>query len=212
MKHIGPTEEAVIKLYTPLLSYFDGCSNVLDLGCGRGIFMEMLLRKGINTFGCDSETEMVQICREKGLNCIQDNIIHFLETTNEVFDGICCGHIIEHLPPDVCFKLIELVSIRLKKGGRFLIITPNPEDIRVITYYFWLDMSHVRPYPRLVIEEVLKHHGFHIKASHDSALNSPEDMNILKKFIANLIKSVLKKVLGCDIAYRGDTVVLAEKV
>jgi SAM-dependent methyltransferase len=211
MKHVGPKSESVMKLYTPLVSYFENCTNVLDLGCGRGILIEMLAQKGISAIGCDSEPEMVNICKAKGILCIQDNVIHFLETTNQTFDGICCGHIIEHMPPDVFLNLIKLAYSRLKKGGKLLIVTPNPEDVRVITYYFWLDLTHIRPYPKLVIEEVLRHHGFDIKASHDSIYNSPKSMNFLKRIAAVCIKSVVKKIVGVDILYRGDTVVLADK-
>jgi 2-polyprenyl-3-methyl-5-hydroxy-6-metoxy-1,4-benzoquinol methylase len=59
VSHVGPPEEKVRELYSPLLPYFQDCKMVLDVGCGRGIVLQMLAARGIAAIGCDAEREMV---------------------------------------------------------------------------------------------------------------------------------------------------------
>jgi 2-polyprenyl-3-methyl-5-hydroxy-6-metoxy-1,4-benzoquinol methylase len=210
IEHVGPKEESVRELYAPLLKYFEGCNNVLDVGCGRGILLDMLREKGIRAVGCDSEPSMVQTCIGKGLACVQTDVLSFIGGTDQKFDAICCGHLIEHLSPTAAHELLRQCFNKLTSGGRLLIITPNPEDLKVITYYFWLDLSHVRPYPRLLLEEMLKHIGFTILQSHDST-NAIQSKNIIKRFWVHVIKRSIYRITRLDLLYRGDTVILARK-
>ncbi len=147
VSHVGPPEDNVRELYAPLLSYFQSCQLVLDLGCGRGIVLEMLGTRGITAIGCDDEPAMAVECRRKGLECVETDALTFLRETTLPIDGICCGHLIEHLPPKAAMELISLCHRALRPGGTLVLVTPNPADLKVITHYFWLDLTHVRPYP-----------------------------------------------------------------
>jgi SAM-dependent methyltransferase len=209
--HVGPSEEKVRELYLPLLSYFQDCDLVLDVGCGRGILLQMFSEDGITAVGCDSELEMVSECRRKGFNVVQGDALGFLGTTELPIDGICCGHLIEHLTGESALELMRLCFQKLRGGGKFMIVTPNPEDLRVITHYFWLDLTHVRPYPRQLLEEMLQHVGFSIQASHDSVRDSLQDKTGLIKVLGSIMKWVAKRIVGVDILFRGDTVVVARK-
>ncbi|MBX7150650.1 class I SAM-dependent methyltransferase [bacterium] len=210
IEHVGPNEESVRKEYAPLLQYFDGCNNVLDVGCGRGILLEMLRERGINAMGCDSELSMVQTCLQKGFECSQTDVLNFVGGTDQKFDAICCGHLIEHLEPASALEFLCQCFDKLIPGGRLLIITPNPEDLKIITLYFWLDLTHVRPYPRVLLEKMLKHIGFAILQSHDSNLPL-HDKNIIKLFWMRVIKWFIYKITRLDLLYRGNTVILASK-
>ncbi len=48
--------------------YFAGQSNVLDVGCGRGEFLDLLREKGISAKGLDLNAEMVEVCTSRGLD------------------------------------------------------------------------------------------------------------------------------------------------
>lgn len=211
ISHVGPDETKVRELYFPLMSYFQDCNMVLDVGCGRGIVLQMLAERGITAIGCDSEMEMVSQCRSKGLSCVRADALGFLRKTKVPVDGICCGHLIEHLPTKAVMELMKLCYRKLQPGGRLLIVTPNPEDLRVITHYFWLDLTHVRPYPRLLLEEMLKHVGFSIHASHDAIKDSLQSKTGVKKLLGSAIKWLANRIVGIDVLLRGDTVVVAKK-
>lgn len=210
IEHVGPDEASVRRSYALLLEYFEGCNAVLDMGCGRGVLLEMLREKGIRAVGCDSEPVMVQACLSKGLTCFQEDVISFIRNTDQKFDGICCGHLIEHLPPSAALELLKRCYDKLSPGGRLLIITPNPEDLKIITFYFWLDLTHVRPYPRFLLEQMLKHVGFTIEQSHDLTYVMRK-RNVIKRFFVRVIRWLIYKITRLDLLFRGDTVVLARK-
>jgi O-antigen chain-terminating methyltransferase len=209
--HAGPPEHKVRELYEPLLRYFDGCRLVLDVGCGRGIVLSLLSERGIAALGCDSESEMVAMCRDRGLECIQADVLEFLRSTQVRPDGICCGHLIEHLPPLAALDLVALCHERLSSGGILLVVTPNPADLRVLAHHFWMDLTHLRPYPAKLIEEMLTHVGFSIVASHDAVPDSLQSKTGLKRAAGTVFKWAVTKIVGIDIVLRGDTVVVARK-
>lgn len=51
---------------------------ILDIGCGWGDFEEVLEKEKIPYLGIDVNKEAIEICRKKGLNCIQTKIQQFL--------------------------------------------------------------------------------------------------------------------------------------
>ena len=210
--HVGPPEEKVQELYRPLLPYLEGCRLVLDVGCGRGTVLQMLAERGISAIGCDSEPAMVAECRRRGLDCTQTDALEFLRQTARPLDGICCGHLIEHLPTSVAMELIALCYERLEPGGTLVIVTPNPADLKVITHYFWMDLTHVRPYPGVLLEEMLQHVGFSIHASHDAIMDSLQSKTGVKKLVGSIVKWIAHRSVGIDVILRGDTVVVGRKL
>ncbi len=71
------------------LDYFRGCRNVLDIGCGRGEFLELLRDNGIGCVGMDPDPEMIAICRSRGLKAEQTDGVAFLERAGDgSFDGM----------------------------------------------------------------------------------------------------------------------------
>ena len=211
VSHVGPPEENVRELYAPLLSYFQSCQLVLDAGCGRGIVLEMLAARGITAIGCDDEPEMAAECRRKGLECVETDALTFLRETTLPIDGICCGHLIEHLPPKAAMELISLCYRALQPGGTLVLVTPNPADLKVITHYFWLDLTHVRPYPGVLLEEMLRHAGFSVHASHDAVKDSLQSKTGVKKLVGGMMKWLVSRIVGMDVVLRGDTVVVGRK-
>ncbi len=144
------------------VDYFLGQSRVLDIGAGRGEFLELLRERGIGAEGIDTDTTMVERCKAKGFQVYQGDALSFLEGRNNYFDGIFMSHVIEHIPVEQVTRLITACFKALTSGGRLVIITLNPHNIDVMLESFWLDLSHVRPYPLLLLESLLKEQGFKI--------------------------------------------------
>lgn len=158
--------EALIKSrLKKYIKYFDSCRNVLDIGCGRGEFLELLKDRQIPAIGIDSDANMVDICSRKGLKVLQMDAYSFLKDKTGVFDGIFCSQVIEHLDPQDATDLLNFCQKALKPQGILVIITPNPRNINVITETFWLDLTHKRPYPLELLKELLSIIYFEIIAS-----------------------------------------------
>ncbi len=156
------SEEDIKQRLRKYLEYFNACQRVLDVGCGRGEFLELLRESHISALGIDMNAEMVEICRGKELDVSLAEACDFLRTGEEAFDGIFCSQVIEHMPPLEAQNFLTLCAKRLKPGGVLVLITLNPRNIRVMTNIFWLDLTHQRPYPLMLLEQMLTKRGFEV--------------------------------------------------
>ncbi|HXA50519.1 MAG TPA: class I SAM-dependent methyltransferase [Candidatus Acidoferrum sp.] len=129
------------KLYLPL---FAGLENVLDIGCGRGEFLEAVP----GAKGIDLSEESIAICRHKGLEAEVADLFVYLENLAESsLDGIFCSQVVEHIPAERLPGMIKLCASRLRRGGVIAIETPNPECLAIFATHFYLDPTHQRPVP-----------------------------------------------------------------
>ena len=125
--------------------YFEGCKNVLDIGCGRGEFLELLQESGIGGQGVDLDSNMVDYCLSKGLNAEKVDAISYLERIeDDSLDGVFLDQVVEHLDPNYLIKMLRLCHKKLNSGHRILIETMNPLTL-VSFVNFYLDMSHKKP-------------------------------------------------------------------
>ena len=146
------------QLYLP---YFAGCRNVLDIGCGRGEFLEMMRDAQVPARGIDLGEESVAACRHKGLEAEAADLYVYLPNLPEAsLDGIFCSQVVEHLPPERLPEMIKLCSSRLTRNGLIAIETPNPECLAIFATHFYLDPTHHRPVPHPLLAFYLEEFGF----------------------------------------------------
>ena len=156
----GP-EEHVRKRHRRHIPRFAGCADVLDIGCGRGEFLESAREAGIAARGIDQNAECVALCRSKGLAAETADLFTFLDATeNRSLAGVFCAHVVEHLDPLSLPILIELLSCKLQTGGVLVIETPNPENAETMARHFWIDPTHTRPVPVALLRFYLEESGF----------------------------------------------------
>jgi O-antigen chain-terminating methyltransferase len=142
------------------LPYFEGCRDVLDIGCGRGEFLEMMRDASIPARGIDLGAESVATCRLKGLDAEIADVFPYLASLEEgTLDGIFCSQVVEHLPPERLPELIRLCAQRLARGGVIAIETPNPECLAIFGTHFYLDPTHTRPVPHPLLRFYLEEYG-----------------------------------------------------
>jgi 2-polyprenyl-3-methyl-5-hydroxy-6-metoxy-1,4-benzoquinol methylase len=150
-----------------------GAQTVLDIGCGRGLFLELLRNAGINAVGVDSNAAAVEQCRARGFGRAEtSDAKDFLRNCvrrGERFDGVFCSHIIEHMDGRDGVELVSLAAQVLNPGGRFVVVTPNTRNLEVATENFWMDPTHVRPYPRRLLEALLQAAELRLVASFEDA-------------------------------------------
>jgi O-antigen chain-terminating methyltransferase len=145
------------QLYLP---YFAACRNVLDIGCGRGEFLEMMHAARVPAKGIDLSEESVATCRHKGLEAETADLFVWLADCPEAsLDGIFCAQVVEHLPPDRLPEMIKLCASRLARHGVIAIETPNPESLAIFATHFYLDPTHQRPVPHPLLAFYLEEFG-----------------------------------------------------
>ena len=158
-KFRGP-EEYVRNGQRQYLPFFRDCREVLDIGCGRGEFLELMREAGISARGIDSSEESVALCRSKGLHAETADLFAYLESLPEAsLDGIFCSQVVEHLPPERLPLALKLAASRLSRNGALVIETPNPECLAIFATHFYLDPTHTRPVPSALVAFYLEEFG-----------------------------------------------------
>jgi 2-polyprenyl-3-methyl-5-hydroxy-6-metoxy-1,4-benzoquinol methylase len=158
-KFRGPEEYVKTgqRIYLP---DFSGRQSVLDIGCGRGEFLEAMRDAGVPARGIDLSEESVATCRAKGLNAEVADLFVYLNGLPEAsLDGIFCSQVVEHLPPDRLPEMIKLCAARLSRGGVLAIETPNPECLAIFATHFYLDPTHTRPVPAALLAFYMEEFG-----------------------------------------------------
>ncbi|HKE27985.1 MAG TPA: class I SAM-dependent methyltransferase [Bryobacteraceae bacterium] len=154
------TEEYVKAGQQIYLSYFSGRGSVLDIGCGRGEFLEMMRQANVPARGIDLSEESVTLCRQKGLEAEAADLFQYLTAQPEAaFDGIFCSQVVEHLDPARLPELIRLAASRLERNGVLAIETPNPECLAIFATHFYLDPTHTRPVPHPLLAFYMEEFG-----------------------------------------------------
>jgi len=98
-RYRGSQEDIRARLltYVPL---FEGAADVLDIGCGRGEFLDLLRERGISGRGLDVNHEMVEVCLARGLNVAEGDALGFLESLPDgSLGGLLAAQVVEHLEP-----------------------------------------------------------------------------------------------------------------
>jgi SAM-dependent methyltransferase len=109
------------------LPYFDGASDVLDIGCGRGEFLDLLKARGIRARGIDLNHEMVEECRARGIDATEADAVSYLASLPDAsLGGIFAAQVVEHLEPAYLLRFLELAFHSLAPGGRIVLETLNP--------------------------------------------------------------------------------------
>ena len=152
--------EVYLQFIRPLANFYPEI-NALDLGCGRGEWLELLRENGIDAKGIDLDEGMLNACRQQNLDVETADVIQYLKNLPDSSLTVVSGfHLAEHLPFELLKELISQVKRVLVSGGVFILETPNPENIMVGTCNFYFDPTHQRPIPPLLLEFLLEYYGF----------------------------------------------------
>lgn len=134
---------------------------ILDLGCGRGEWLEVLSENGFTASGVESNAAFAEECRTRGFTVHHGDAMRYLqEALPESLGAITGFHIIEHLPFSVLLTLLDEAVRVLKPGGILMLETPNPANLIVGAHTFYLDPTHVRPLPADLVRFLVEARGF----------------------------------------------------
>lgn len=157
------SRDLILERQRRYVRYFQASWNVLDIGCGRGEFLELLQEVGSDGWGVDNNPVAVLVCVARGLRAIEADAIAYLETVEEgTLDGIFCAQVVEHLSRPELLDLLHLARRALRPGGRALFETVNPHCLTVFSDSFYVDPGHVRPVPPELLSFDLEAAGFEI--------------------------------------------------
>jgi SAM-dependent methyltransferase len=138
--------EAIGENLASYLPIFAGASDVIDIGCGRGEFLDLLRERGVTARGIDLNDSMVEICREKGLQADQADALAYLRAQPAgSLGGVFAAQVVEHLEPGYLTHLLDAAFDALRPGSPIVLETINPACWFAFFESYVRDITHVRP-------------------------------------------------------------------
>ncbi|WP_130736761.1 bifunctional 2-polyprenyl-6-hydroxyphenol methylase/3-demethylubiquinol 3-O-methyltransferase UbiG [Flavobacterium sp. J27] len=200
IKSDNPVHQRLLFGYHSAKEYIQG--DVLEIGCGIGRGLEIVVKKSKTYTGIDKNKKLIE---EQIQNYPENSFIHgtvppLLEIKNNSFDTIITFHVIEHIEKDTLF--IDEIYRVLKPSGILIISTPNKE--KTITKNPW----HIREYNNIELRNIFNPKQFTVEKEYgifgnkkvDSyfELNKKNTLKILRYDflnIRNLLPSFLFKIV-----------------
>jgi O-antigen chain-terminating methyltransferase len=134
---------------------------IVDIGCGRGEWLEAFRYQGFEGYGVDTNAAMVDHCKGRKLHAVvSDGLAHLRTLPTSSVGAVTALHLAEHVPFSALLALIEEAGRVLHPGGVLILETPNPENLQVGADRFYIDPTHQRPIPPPLLQFVAEHLGF----------------------------------------------------
>jgi O-antigen chain-terminating methyltransferase len=155
------SEDEIRSRLTDYVPYFAGASDVLDVGCGRGEFLDLLKKAGISGRGLDLNPEMVEVCKARGLDATTGDAVGYLTSLpDESLGGLLAIQVVEHLEPGYLQKFLQTAFYKLRPGGIMVLETINPACWVAFFESYIRDLTHVRPIHPETLQYLLHASGF----------------------------------------------------
>ena len=164
--HRGSRHEIMrrLQVYLPFVipvAQANPSAECLDLGCGRGEWLELMAEYGINAMGVDIDEAMLNAAKSQGLKVILKDALDALKTqADNSITFVTAFHLVEHLLFSQVQELIQQAHRVLVPGGVLILETPNPDNLVVASCNFYLDPSHIKPIPSLLLSFAANYAGF----------------------------------------------------
>jgi 2-polyprenyl-3-methyl-5-hydroxy-6-metoxy-1,4-benzoquinol methylase len=150
--------------YLPIISEISSQnpeSIILDIGCGRGEWIELLSENSIVAEGVDMNKIMLETCKSAGLTVHDADALEHLETlSSNTIAAITAFHFVEHVPLNYLIGFLDECLRILKTGGAVILETPNPENIMTGACNFYIDPTHQNPIPPQTLQFMTEYRGF----------------------------------------------------
>ena len=149
-----------LQVYVPFLKASAITGSVLDIGCGRGEWLQLLQGEGIEVRGVDRNRVFIEDCLNAGLNVVEEDALSYLRSLpDNALEAVTAFHFVEHVPFETLIKVVDEIRRVLKPGGLCIVETPNPENFMVGSCTFYTDPTHRNPIPSQTLKFLLESRG-----------------------------------------------------
>ena len=194
------SREEIMAHQRPYLSYFDGASDVVDVGCGRGEFLSLLHEGGITARGVDANAEAVERCREHGLDATRADALEYLRgQADESIGGLFSSQVVEHLEAAYLQRLLDEAHRALRPDSRIVLETLNPACWMAFFSAYVRDFTHRHPLHPETLSYLLRSSGFvDIKVVYRSPL--PEAAKLQRVEVDSTMRDTPVGAAVCELA------------
>lgn len=144
---------------------------VLDLGCGLGYYLKQF---SADSVGVEVSVPSLAACRRQQLRVVGADLNQPLPFASEIFDGIFCSHVLEHV--DAPILLLRECRRLLRPGGTLVVGVPTEGSIsRLVDHYFRAHPGHLYSFSLDNLKVLLQKAGFRPQHTYI-------DLNLVRRF------------------------------
>jgi SAM-dependent methyltransferase len=155
------SRDEMLDRYRDLAERLADSGPVLDVGCGRGDFLELLASLGVNATGVDLDGELVKSAVGRGLSVTEDDAFRYLSNVDDqALGAMVLIQVIEHFSPQDVVDFVALAASKVRPGGHVLVETVNPQSLYVFAHALYLDPTHLRPVHPAYLAFLFREAGF----------------------------------------------------
>jgi SAM-dependent methyltransferase len=152
-----------LRCYLPLLTEAGlgtATMPIIDLGCGRGEWLEILRENNLTGRGVELNEVFVRRCQALDLSVSAGDALDYLrETPSASIGAVTLIHVIEHFPFETLVQIFDEAARVLRPGGLTLVETPDPQQELASTRLFFAGRTHRNPIPRSVLQLLAENRG-----------------------------------------------------
>lgn len=164
---ISENDNYTLERYHQFAAYIKDGMTILDIGCntGRGGAVIKQLFPSSKLYGVDLVSERLSLIPPGIYDEVYDKSITDWEANSLKFDRIVAGELIEHIPLDDFYPMLEKCKKLLKPDGLILFTTPNPNSllVKLGRDSVLQDPSHVNIMSIPDFKKIISHAGLRIE-------------------------------------------------
>ena len=171
---------------------------LLDIGFGRGEWLELLRDHSIPSRGIDTNIVSVEEASARGLDVMHVDIAeHLANLPDQSIGAITLFQVFEHLPFPVLLESMRSIVRVLRPGGVLIAEVPNSENLSVGASTFWIDPTHQRPLFPGVLKFLAKEVGFAtVEGLYSSPLAPEPDLSAIPEPARTTVLDLFRRVYG----------------
>jgi 2-polyprenyl-3-methyl-5-hydroxy-6-metoxy-1,4-benzoquinol methylase len=111
------------------ISYLHRCASLLDVGCGKGAFLNLVRNNvsGLLVEGLELNSVAASIAQRDGFPVFTTDVSSLVETHPEHYDCLTAFQVLEHVSDPL--KFLNHCDSLLKPGGKMMISVPNRDSL-----------------------------------------------------------------------------------
>ncbi len=168
--HFRGSTDDIRRRLIAYLPHFEGATDVLDVGCGRGEFLDLLRERGVTARGIDTNHEMIEVCHERGLVAEEGDALTYLGGLPDAsLGGLLSTQVVEHLEPRYLLQLLDTAFLKLRPGATLILETINTASWAAFFSSYIRDITHIRPLHPDTLQYFVTASGFqHVRVEYRS--------------------------------------------
>jgi 2-polyprenyl-3-methyl-5-hydroxy-6-metoxy-1,4-benzoquinol methylase len=202
------SEQEISSRLQPYLEVLTGLKTqdglpVLDIGSGRGEWLQLLGSHGIQAYGVDVNKQAVEEAGRRELDVRSgDALEHLRELSEGTLAAVTAFHVVEHLDFPTLIDLLDAAHRALHPGGVIILETPNPTNLVVGASTFYLDPTHKMPLHPQLMEFLARSRGFvdvevrFANPPRESLRKPPDTEDPLSRILGQVVELLNDTMLG----------------